>query len=129
MDTELRQREHAADLERIREGHREWERREHAAREKRAGEDAERTRQAQERQQRLQEAENARQRVWSARLHVLDAQLAAIAGGISTANASALDALIAGDIDRAGDLQARMSGLLTLRDRVDADLAAHKRSG
>jgi hypothetical protein len=129
MDAALRQREHAAELERIRAEHRAWDERERAAAAKRDEEQRLATERALAEQQRRQDQEQIRQRAWGERLHALNAQLAAITAAISTANANALGALASGDLDGAGDQQARLNGLLTLRDSVEADLATHKRSG
>lgn len=129
MDTTFREREHAARLEGIREGHREWERRERRSAERRAAEDLERTQQQHAEQQRHQEQQQAQQRVWGERLHALQYQRAALDSGISTANANAINAVASGDIEAAGDAQARALGLVHLRDRVEVDLTAHKRFG
>ena len=128
MEQSFRDAEHAATLQRLREAHTAWDENERRAAEKRAAEDAARTEQARAEQQRRQEQLTAQQKVWGDRLHVLEAQLAALTSGISTANANAINALASGDIDGAGDAQARVQGLLALRDRAELDLAGHKRA-
>jgi hypothetical protein len=129
MEQSVRDAEHAALLQRYRDAHSAWDENERRAAEKRAAEDAERTARHIAEQQRRQEQLTAQQRVWGDRLHVLQGQLAALNSGISTASAHVLNALADGDIDAAGDAQARALGLVALRDRAELDLAGHKRFG